>query len=276
LLLLSGHAPILNFRDVWYFSEWSQIFDYGQTNEFFKNIFFNQNYTRAGGLYHNPNTLAGIVLLYFIVFDYSWKFQNQNSNQYKKHWKIFFYQSILFLIFFSLMLTKSRTIITVFFLYVLLKNFNFYDFLLRLKIKKVFFCYLILLLIILFYGLYSSILDGFTREDQSMKIKLDILKNYLMEINLIEFVIGGNYNVHFDTEWGSWFGATGFLSFFAIFFFYKMFYQFEPQMKVLVFVFILISFGSTLFYNLMYTAILIPLFIIVLSYSNQNLMKKNT
>jgi hypothetical protein len=275
LLLLSGNTAVLNFKDFAYSDQWSYIWDYGHTNEILKNSLFSEKKVRSGGLYSNPNTLAGIVILYYFIFDFSWRNQNQDSNQNKKYWKIFFYQSIILFVLFSLLSTHSRTIIIAFFAYLIFKNFIFFDFLLRLKIKKVLFYYLILLLGFLTVGLYNSVLRGFTDEKGSIKVKFEILINYLKRTNLNEWVIGGNYNVHFDAEWGNWIRFAGFLGIFAFFVFYKMVYRFKPQMKALIFSFILISFGSTLFYNLRYTAILIPLFIISLSCSKQNLMKKN-
>jgi hypothetical protein len=275
LLLLSGNTAVLNFKDFGYSDQWSYIWDYGHTNEILKNSLFPETKVRSGGLYSNPNTFAGIVILYYFIFDFSCRNQNQDSNQNKKYWKIFFYQSILLFVLFSLLTANSRTIIIVFFAYLIFQNFFFFDFLLQFKIKKFLFYYLILLIGLLSVGLYNNVLLGFTDESGSIKVKFEILINYLKQKNLSEWVIGGNYNVHFDAEWGNWIGLTGFLGIFAFFVFYKMVYRFKPQMKALIFSFILISFGSTLFYNLLYVSILIPLFIISLSCSKQNLMKKN-
>lgn len=273
ILLLHGNTTLLNFRDFGYRHEWSYVWEYGHTKEILKNAFVDKDSIRAGGLYFNPNVLSGSVLLYYFIFDYSWKTLRIGSNLNKINWKTFFYWSMFFLVLVCLLLTKTRTIVIAFMAYLVFQNLNLND-LLRLKLNKKLISYLILVFIILFIGFYERIKSGLVENTGSMHIKFKILYKYLDRTNLNQWVTGGNYNIFFDSEWGNWIGATGFMGIIAFFSFYLMVFRFEPKTKAMILSLLLISFGNTLFYNLFFVSILVPLFIILLSYSKQGLMIK--
>lgn len=269
ILLLYGNETLINFRDFGYRHEWSYVWEYGHTTEIFKNAFIDEGSIRAGGLFFNPNVLSGSVLLYFFILDYSW---STLKNDIKRK-KFLFYWIIFFLVLLSVLLTKTRTIIIAFMAYLVLKNFSL-DELFKLKIKKKLIYFSFLIFGVLMIGFFERIKSGLVENTGSMYIKIKILYKYLDRTPMHEWIIGGNYNIFFDSEWGNWIGATGFMGIIAFFIFYKTLIEYEPRIKALVISLILISFGNTVFYNLFFVSILVPLFIILFSYSNQKLIRQ--
>ena len=274
IFLLHENQLIIDFRDFGYRNEYSYIFDYyGYVENIFTGIinYFKDDYIRAGGLYFNPNVLAVVLLLYFFIFDISLKNYNKIvAYDKKKFKKIFIYLSIFFLVIFSIMLTKSRTVIITFLAYIIFQKFNLID-LIRFKLKKkviipIFFALAVLSIFI------GNIIKGIVTQTGSANIKLIVILEYLSEASIGDFLFGGRFDVNFDTEYGNWIGATGYLGVLAFFIFYIMVYRFAPQTKALLISFLLISSGNTLFYNLLYTSILIPLFIVLLSFNIKNLV----
>ena len=162
------------------------------------------------------------------------------------------------------MTTKSKTFLIAFLAYLVFQHFNLINSI-RLKIKKK-----LILPIIFGVGIlsifYEKILEGIFLQGGSANIKYSILFDYLNYASLMDLLFGGTYNIFFDTEYGYWIGATGLFGVTAFLIFYKLLYQVAPQSKALLMSFLLMSFGSTLFYNLLLVSIIIPLFIILLSF----------
>ncbi|MDB4154465.1 hypothetical protein N9682_04985 [Candidatus Pelagibacter sp.] len=270
ILLLHENQLILDFRDFGYRDVHASLFDnYGYVENIFRDIldYFKDNYIRAGGLYFNPNVLAVVLLLNFFIFDISWENNNQITGHNKKNFKRYIiYTLIISLVIFSIILTKSRTVVIALIAYLIFKNFNFED-LLRLKFKKKLIMPILLSIIILYIFL-ERILVGLLNPTGSANIKILIFFNYIRESSLPDLLFGGTFNVNFDTEYGNWLGASGFLCLFAFFIFYRMMYGFSNQSKALLISLLVISIGNTLFYNLLFAAILVPMFIILLSFNN--------
>jgi hypothetical protein len=271
LFLLSGNQTISDLRDFFYSYEDSGIHDYGAVDNIFKNIFNFSPGTRGGGLYTNPNTFAGLVVLFFFIFDISWKYHYEFIDNFKKNkWKnIIIYYGVISLVFISLMQTKSKTFIISFLIYLIFKNISILH-LSKLKLKKKFIFYLLLSLVI-FSLLFDKILYGFLLESGSANIKFSILFNYLKNASLNNIFFGGIYNINFDMEYGYWFAANGLLGIIGLSIFFIMILQYSDQSKPLILTLSIISIGSTLFYNLLYISILISLLIILLS-SKKNLI----
>lgn len=275
ILLLQANQLIIDFRDFGYRNEYSYIFDhYGYVENIFREItyFFSYDYIRAGGLYFNPNVLAVVIILYFFIFDISWKNYNQIIGHNKKNYKkILIYLLIFSLVVFSIMLTKSRTVIISFLAYLIFQNFNLTDFL-KFKFKKILilpalFTFMILLIF------FEKIMIGIFSETGSANIKFAVIFEYLNEASIFDLLFGGRYNVRFDSEYGNWIGASGFFGVIAFYILYMMIFRFAPQAKALLISFLLISFGNTLFYNLLFASILVPLFVIFLSFDIKKLSK---
>tara|TARA_A100001011_G_scaffold257210_1_gene265476 strand:+ start:79 stop:1245 length:1167 start_codon:yes stop_codon:yes gene_type:complete len=268
ILLLQGNQIILNFRDFAYYYEGSEVHkNYGTTDNIFKNLIdFSYWKIRGGGLYSNPNTLSGVVIMYYFIFDISSSHIKKLINQDKKKWLKYFQWFIFLLVAFCLMTTKSKTFLIAFIAYIIFEHFETID-LLRFRFKKKVilpFIFGMLILSLFFRKIIEGVLGG-----GSANIKYSILMDYFESANVLALIFGSTYNIFFDTEYGYWFGAAGFLGIFAFYNFYKMVYQFSPNSKALIISFLLISLGASLFYNLLLVSILIPLFIVLLSSSKK-------
>jgi hypothetical protein len=265
LLLLNGNQTILDLRKFLYDYESTGNHDYGITDNILKNIFNFSEGKRGGGLYTNPNTFAGLIVLFFFIFDISWKYHYEFIDNFKKKkWKnIIIYYGVISLVFISLMQAKSKTFIISFLIYFVFKNISILD-LLKSKLKKKFIFYLFLSLAI-FFLLFDNILDGFLTETGSANIKFSLLFNFLKNVSLNNLFFGGIFDINFDAEYGYWIAASGLLGIIGFLIFYIMILQYSNQSKSLILTFLTISIGSTLFYNLLYISILISLLIILLS-----------
>ena len=268
ILIMQENQIILNFRDFAYYYENVEVHrNHWITDNIFKNLFdFSYWKARGGGLYSNPNTLSGVVIIYFFIFDISWKYFNQSINYGKKKWNKYFYQSIFLLVLFCLMQTKSKTYLIAFLAYLIFQHLDVIN-LLRLRIKKK-------LIVPLFFGVgilslfYGKVIDGIILEGGSANIKYSILFNYLENASVFNLIFGGIF-FNFDAEFSLWIGATGLIGVIAFFNFYRMVYQYSPQSKTLLISLLLISLGGSLFYSLLLVSILIPLFVILLSSSKR-------
>ena len=269
ILMLQGNQILLNFRDIAYHYELSYVHRYGISDDIIKNALnFNYGTVRSGGLYSNPNTLAGIVVIYFFIFDISWKYFDQIISYDKKKLNKYFYWSIFLLVLFCLMQTKSKTYLIAFSIYIIFQYLDVID-LLKLKIKKK-----SILSLILVAGIssliFQKVMEGIFLKGGSINIKYSILFNYLENISIFNLIFGGTFEAnYFDTEYGYWIGTSGLFGIVAFFIFYIMVYRFLPQSKALLISLLVISFGASLFYNLLLVSILIPLFVILLSSSKK-------
>ena len=264
LLLLHGNQVLMNFRDLAYdYDPVNAHKSYGTTSNIFENaIDFSYWKIRAGGLYSNPNTLAAVVLLFFFIFDISWKFNIQKIGYNKKIWKSFIYLAMFSLVLMSLMQTKSKTYLITFLVYLIFQHLNIID-IIRLKVKTK-----LILPLFLSVGILSlffeKIINNFF-QGGSVNIKYSILFDYLKDASFFNIFFGGVFDVYFDTEYGYWIGASGLAGIIAFYIFYKMVYRFSNQSKAILIALICSSFGSSLFYSLLLVSILIPMFIVLLS-----------
>lgn len=268
ILLLQGNQLIMNFRDFAYYFEGIDAHkNYGTTDNIFKNAFdFSYWKIRGGGLYSNPNTLAAISLFYFFIYDTTWKNFNQIIKRNIKKWEIYFYSLVFISTLSILMQSKSKTFIIGFAIYLIISNFDLASFV-KFKFKKKFlilFLFVSGILFLFFDKIILSFLQG-----GSGNIKYSILFDYLENASIFNLLFGGTYNFWFDTEYGYWIGATGFFGVVAFFVIYRIIYNFSLRTRPLLITFLFTSIGSSLFYNLFYVSILIPLFIILLSTSKK-------
>ena len=268
ILIMQENQIILNFRDFAYYYEGVEAHrNHWITDNIFMNAFdFSYWKARGGGLYSNPNTLSGVVIIYFFIFDVSWKYFNQSINYGKKKWNKYFYQSIILLVLFCLMQTKSKTYLIAFLAYLIFQHLDVINLLkLRIKKKLIVPLFFVVGILPLFYG---KVIDGIILEGGSANIKYSILFNYLENASVFNLIFGGIF-FNFDAEFSLWIGAVGLIGVIAFFNFYRMVYQYSPQSKALLISLLLISIGGSLFYSLLLVSILIPLFVILLSSSKR-------
>jgi hypothetical protein len=252
-----GNTAFINFREVWYPSIYSEVWNYGSVDEVI-NAF---RTFRAGGLYFNPNTLANVTVLYYFIFSVSSKFIQQKNINFSRINILSFV--ILVLVAFSIYFTGSRTHIVALMTFIVVSNFDM-SFLKKGLIKKNTFWVLLFVSIFLFLTM-DDILRGLDSEG-SANIKFEILTNYLGGANFLEILFGGTYNIQFDNEYGNWIGSTGFFGMLAWFLILRMFYITIPSIRDLIFPFLMTSIGGTLFYGLLTGSIVIILLVIISSF----------
>ena len=261
VLLALGNSSLLNFREVWYPNEYGYVWNYG----FVDSIVSSLGQFRAGGLYYNPNVLASVIVLYYFIFSASSQYTEQSSINFSKK-KINTRKIInifmLVLVSFSLFFTGSRTAMMALIGYIGVQNFNVARFKkLQIKINTLWaglFCLIFLFLI------FNRIVEGVSTG--SLYIKFTILMNYLSESNSLKLLFGGTYNKHFDTEYGNWIGAYGFLGLLAWFITLRMIYRTIPLTKPLIVAILLSAMGNTVLYGLLTGSIMLAVVLISSSY----------
>ena len=261
VLLALGNSSLLNFREVWYPNEYGYVWNYG----FVDSIVSSLGQFRAGGLYYNPNTLASVIILYYFIFYASSQYIEQSSINFSKkkiNTRKIINLFMLALVSFSLFFTGSRTAMVALIGYIGVQNFNTALFK-KLQIKKNtlwagLFCLIFLFLI------FNRIVEGVSTG--SLYIKFTILMNYLSESNSLKLLFGGTYNKHFDTEYGNWIGAYGFLGLLAWFITLRMIYCTIPLTKPLIVAILLSAVGATVLYGLLTGSIMLAVVLISSSY----------
>ena len=264
ILLIFQNEVIYNFRDYAYKTEWSYVFlSYGKVDNIL-DVFVDESF-RAGGLYYNPNILANLIFLYFIIFDLTYKENNTNYISKKNYFlkKINLYNVIFIIIVLSILLTKSRTVIIALLIYFSLVNFEFKN-ILNLKINKKIFS-LIFLVILIFLSLGDRLIEGFLNQDGSFYLKYNIFYNHLLNADFFEILFGGTFEKQFDTEYGKLFGASGLLGTLGYFYFLKLIADINVKAKQVVLSLLIISFGTTIFLSLLKISIILPIIIIICS-----------
>lgn len=270
--LSTGNTILLNFRETWYAFEYDYFFEDGYfTDSIIGSIIDQQNSFRPGGLYFNPNTLATIIFLYFMIYDItSSQKVEDNLRRHKKLQKTI-YAFVFILVTLSILLTKSRTIIISYSVYLIFSNFNLKQFL-KFNITSIF---IILLSISILIFKFPIIYEGIFNPQQSFYLKVTSLNQYIQNSDLITLMFGGTFDYFFDMEYGYWLGASGLFSFFGFYIYFKKMVQVVPKMKILLLSFLLISFGNSLFYNLLNAPILLSLIVVLCSLNYKYRLRNN-
>lgn len=268
-LIVLNNELIINYRNIFYPYEFSTFFENNQQFLLKELIFENNRNYRQGGLFYNPNDFASIIFIYFLIYDIiNEKFLSVKFNINLLNSKIFYFLN-LNLVLFSLLLTYSRTVIFTIIIYLIMKGlkdigtvnlFNTYKINIKVKKKFIFFLLIsfLLLLIIKEQLLSESILNQYG----SLAIKYKIFFDYLYDSNFIDLLLGGNFNVFFDQEYGYWLGSAGFLGLIGFAIFFRLLIKYHSSFKLLIISFLFLGIGATVFFNFMIVSILIPLIII--------------
>jgi hypothetical protein len=258
--LAYGNDFFLDFRDKWYPHLRPEKFDGGFTDSILESILSSNRTKRFGGLYHNPNILAGVILMYFMIFD---RISRRFIEVYEGKKKILFqiiYFTTFVLIVSSLFLTSSRAILVSFIFYLFFIHLDL-RLLTEFKIKKISALFL-LISFVLFLLIIESVISGIFSDRASFGIKLKVFVRYLENVNILNLLIGGNFGLSFDQEYGYWLASSGLIGYLAFIIFFRMLIKIVPTTKLLVSVFLLIGLGATVFYNFLIVSIVTSLLII--------------
>ncbi|WP_127347771.1 hypothetical protein [Pseudidiomarina mangrovi] len=255
----------LEFREAFYLnSEENNNHDYGFTQSLFSGF----RGFRAGGLFWNPNVMASNIFMLFLIYTVS----TTNESIHNKYTSTKKYISVSMVVFFSIMLSGSRTYLLAFLSFIVLLIYQ------SQGIKKTF-----LLLsscaTILYAAMYESInsifeevLRGVTED--SLNTKLNILIDYIMalsdENDFLPMLFGGRNNVHFDFDYGYLIGMLGFI---GILFFYLNLIIFSLRSK-LFFLYLtpimVASVGNSMFYNINTVFLILSLIVVFVSNYRKN------
>jgi|GEM_PF-6656387 len=257
ILLALGNPGMVTIRDGYYPIELN-VWNYGIS----ETLSFNLREFRAGGVYYNPNVLAGCIFLTYLPL---YILRNYSEKQMK--WSA--YSTPLFHISTliagsGLFLAGTRTYLVVFIIMFLLPRFSsLIGLLKRLKINL---SNLLLFLAIsfLFSFVAPQIFSGFgASSDGSISIKNQILLSYINSSDAIQLLFGGIYNVHFDAEYGYWLGSAGALGLLAVLLFYLMIAVNSRTLRSIIFLLLLIGIGNSLLYGLLTSTLIVPVIILL-------------
>ncbi len=263
-LLLSLRIDwLISFRDIWYFHEYSHIFDHQNfldVNEKGSLLELIGKY-RLGGLFHNPNVLGLAVLLFYFIFDTCYSRLTRKNK--------FINLLVISITIFSLLLTFSRTAIAGFLVYNMVKHINFKS-LIQFRINK---SAILILIMFIPMGLYmlQYYVSAFDYRESGY-LKFEVLINFLKNSNLSTLFFGGIHNLSFDAELGNWIGAVGLLGFVGLLLLLRMVLvvnkTFLPFLTALIF----LSIGNTVFYGLL-TAQIALIYLFIISSNNEANLK---
>lgn len=245
---------LITFRNTWYFSPYTNIFD----NETFFNFAEHQSLSdlfgsiRSGGLFHNPNLLGMVVLLFCFIFDACYLSLKQKNRL------IYFLVNLLIIT--SLLLTFSRTAIGGYMIYHFIKQTNFKKFLLFKITKRSILIYIFLLIIAI--NMKEAFLENFLSNQSSGYIKYSIFTNYLKNSDMFTILFGGTHNVFFDAELGNWIGAVGIIGSIGLLILFRRIYKNNKLTLAFFISFICISIGNTVIYGLLTVNLVFVYFLI--------------
>jgi hypothetical protein len=247
-----------SFRDNWYPNEYSYVWEddnlYGITTA--SNILIQIGKLRAGGLMHNPNVLASVIILYFFMFVILYDHSKLEKTLSKK----LFYFFIIFIVFLSLCFTFSRTYLVSFVLFYLLRQFATINF--QKLIIKFWHLFTLPVILLILYLLYEVVISSFYKIDGSMNIKLSTIADYLTGEDIFVLIFGGVHDVFFDMEYGYWLGSIGIVGIIGMFILFVTIYLENKILRIYFLIFLFMSVGNSLFYGLLTGAIALNIIII--------------
>ena len=200
ILLSFGNDSAYNFREAFYQNLDNVVRNYGVIEDFDEVLFKKSNF-RLTGLYYNPNLSSLVATLFFFVFYIS----NRNLGINKKNkFRQLFLVIGLFMIFYFLLLTQSRTFIIALIAFLLIESGILR--LTKLKINKKLFL-VILASILFFYFQIERIFYGLFNSFGSISKKSKQFTEYMDQSNISQFIIGGRFDFFMDSGILFWFAA---------------------------------------------------------------------
>jgi hypothetical protein len=271
LLMSLGNTFALNLRDNFYtyesIAENQLIQDQGVTDTIIISSFGGY---RSGGLFYNPNVLASNLFLFFSLFHVSSKYLIQ-KNRKEKITNNIIYIILLFIVSLGLFVTGSRTGLATFFIFIFLDLFKPVLKLIKTgKINKYTFFTFTVLSFLFINILFRSIerFADIVNQDGSFNAKNTILVNYIYNSILKEpfnLIIGGNYSIHFDADWGFLISSFGILGLLSVLSYYFIVVRFNRNTFPAVMALCMAGFGNTIIYNL---ATSLQVLILMILYEN--------
>tara|TARA_B100000900_G_C20562746_1_gene709644 strand:- start:544 stop:1686 length:1143 start_codon:yes stop_codon:yes gene_type:complete len=254
---------LISFRDTWYPHEYSHVFEYKSYIDLSKdkNILELIGKYRLGGLFHNPNVHAIVVLLYFFIFDACY-FKQENKTK-------LIYLFVFLIVFLSLILSFSRTAIIGFLTYYFIKNVNLKK-LLFFRVEKKSILVLLASIIMAIYML-DFVIEGLSITGSGGQ-KLNILFNYLKSSDLLPILFGGVHDTQyrsFDADLGNWIGAVGFMGLVGIIIFFRKIVITNNFALPFVITLVVMSIGNTVLYGLLSASIVFCYFLIISDFKKQ-------
>jgi hypothetical protein len=265
MLIASGIDWVVSLRDTWYFSKYSYVWADYNIIDFSEKVSFMDLLIkyRPGGLFHNPNVLSSVVLLYFFIFDACYSIQTKKNK--------LIYLFIFSLTFFSLLFAFSRTAISGFLIYLFIKNLNLKK-ILQFKIYKGSFLILIFLVLFSLFML-QYLISGFA-PNESLNQKISILFIYLKKVDLLNIFFGGNHDsyVQFDAELSNWIGAVGFVGIVGFILLLRKIIIINQASRPFIIAVVFMSIGNTVFYGLL-SGIIALIYLLIISSDNKENFK---
>jgi hypothetical protein len=256
LALALGNPLVENFRDLYYPLE-VNAWNYGSV----ESLMLSFGEFRAGGLWRNPNILAGNVFILYMASYGSW--MSMKSNSHIISFKFLEEQKLLaFIVVFSIFLTATRTyIFSLVLFWAILVAQRLYRALptgrlpLFLVIPVAAGCFLI-------YQAWERFVQGFQTQG-SLEIKNKILVEYLNSVSVTDLLFGTGINLQFDAEFGYWLGFGGILALLAVILFYSTVMVKNVFSIAMILPILIAGLGNTQMFGLLTASLLIPTIISV-------------
>ena len=257
IFLALGNPGMVAIRDNYYpidFNGWN----YGITETIVQGF----GEFRAGGVYYNPNVLAGNIFLAYLPL-YILRNYSEMQEKWSAHFPSLFHIST-FMAGLGIFLTATRSYIVPFALLFLLPNlYSLIRLIISLRFSFRHFS-LVFACIILFSLVSERLLQGFDADSSgSAAIKNQILSSYIDSVDVNHLIFGGFYNLQFDAEYGYWLGSAGVLGLLAVLLFYFMIVANSSASAPIILLFLLIGIGNTLLYGLLTATLIIPVIILL-------------
>ncbi len=270
LLMATGNSFALNLRDSLYeYTDSQAIFDEGTIETLNLSKF---GVYRSGGIFYNPNVLGSNLLMYFLIFHITSK--THVSEGYRDNIrKLRVYTTLFIITTLSLFITGSRTATGSFFVFLFLDSYfkPIRDLIMKGKINLKNLPVILLISVSFTFTLFRSIerfSQGITNKEGSLNIKNQILIKYIKETfkeDPFNLMVGGNYSIAFDADWGHLIGGFGILGTLAIISYYIVLTRNNQTTFPAVVALILAGFGNSIIFNL---ATSLQVLILMIIYAN--------
>lgn len=266
-----GYEYAINLRETYYplpNSPWSE-------RSFAQSLLVEFRTFRAGGIFHNPNVLGLVLIIYFFLFDWIILQSEKNKNYGRLQFQSFIYIFTILNVLLSLYLTGSRTSILGFFVFLYVRWL--YP---SMQIKNIFRAkYIVFNLLAVTFLIYFGakfLLSTFFNTRGSGSIKLQVLVDYFYNVEILSLLLGGIHSVHFDQELGYWLGAVGIIGLCGLAILFTIYLKRFPVLRPIIIALLFVSPGNSVLYGLLTGVIVVYVFAIICASDNQSFELKSS